>query len=151
MDLYVLDAGVRLEIELVAAGLFPLEARAMVDTWSGHYFAGYGSRVLYIAPESYPETLLPLKISPSPKSQQRVFVGRIETILKAEEEEFEPIARRLVESKYTPSQKSVRAQDQQYLKNLGRFSEPKVRAVIGKSIPSEILEEWILRELTYTD
>lgn len=151
MDLYVLDAGVKLEIELVAAGLFPLEARAMVDTWSRHYFAGYGSRVLYIAPSSYPDTLLPLTITPAPKSQQRVLVGRIETILKAEEQEFEPIARRLVLGQYTPSQKSVRAKDQQYLKSLGRFAEPKVRAVLGNTIPSEILEAWILSELTYTD
>lgn len=59
MDLYLLEAGVELEVELVKAGLYPLEARAMVDTWSSSYFKNFGTRVLYIAPESYPDNVLP--------------------------------------------------------------------------------------------
>jgi hypothetical protein len=41
------------------SGLYQLEARAMVDTWSNSYFKNEGLRVLYITPSKYPNTLLP--------------------------------------------------------------------------------------------
>lgn len=89
---------------MVKSGLYPLEARAMVDTWSSSYFQSFGTRVLYIAPEKYPDTVLPWKISPAPKEEKRVLVGRVEVFLSAEEEEFKPIAERLILDKYNPGQ-----------------------------------------------
>ncbi len=75
----------------------------MVDTWSSNYFKQFGTRVLYIAGKSYPNTLLPWRISPSPKEEARVLVGRVETLLVREEIEFAPIANRLVNDLYTSS------------------------------------------------
>jgi hypothetical protein len=50
-------------IRLLKTGLFDLEARAMVDTWSKSYFLNEGMRVIYIAPRSYPNMLLPWCVS----------------------------------------------------------------------------------------
>jgi len=145
LELYMLDAGIKLEAELIKAGLFPLEARAMVDTWSKNYFNSFGTRVLYIAPASFPDTLLPWTIQPSPSANTRVFVGRIEVILNQEEKLLQPIAMRLVNDNYMDL--SQKKSDYAVLKQLGRFAEAKIRRVFGKA--NDKLEKWVLKELTY--
>lgn len=150
MDLYLIEAGVELEVELVKAGLYPLEARAMVDTWSSSYFKNFGARVLYIAPLSYPDTVLPWKITPAPSSETRVLVGRVELLLASEEKEFTPIAKRLIAGQYGVSELQQRQADLDYLRKLGRFAEAKVRRVVEDlEVDKKTLEDWILRELTY--
>jgi len=150
MDLYLMDAGVSLEVELVKSGLYPLEARAMVDTWSASYFKTSGVRVLYVAPEGYPDAVLPWKITPTPDEEQRVLVGRVEVMLQAEEQEFKFIAQRLVKDNYAAIDYRLKQSDYAYLHKLGRFAEAKLRNVISPGeVNSAILEDWILRELTY--
>jgi hypothetical protein len=68
-----------LETALVARGLFPKEARAMVDTWRDSWFEE-GSRLFYIVPSRAIDTILPLQVDPAPSQVARVFVGRIELV-----------------------------------------------------------------------
>jgi hypothetical protein len=68
-----------LENALVAQGLFPKEAHAMVETWRDSWFEE-GSRLIYIVPSRAVDTILPLQVDPVPSQTVRVFVGRIELI-----------------------------------------------------------------------
>ncbi len=68
---------VELERILIAHGLFPKEARAMVDTWRDSWF-GDGTRLFYIVSRRAIDATLPLEIDPVPVSLVRVFVGRVE-------------------------------------------------------------------------
>jgi hypothetical protein len=79
---------VNLENELVAQGLFPDEAHAMVETWRDSWFQE-GSRLLYIVPESFVNVMLPLEINPAPAQLVRVFVGRVEVVTPATQREIE--------------------------------------------------------------
>src|SRR6202034_2654646 len=64
---------------LVAQGLYPKEAQAMVETWRDSWFEE-GSRIIYIVPSRAINAILPLQVDPSPSQTARVFVGRIELI-----------------------------------------------------------------------
>jgi hypothetical protein len=68
-----------LETALIAQGLFPKEAQAMVETWKDSWFEE-GSRLIYIVPSNLVDTILPLRVEPAPAAVARVFVGRIELI-----------------------------------------------------------------------
>jgi hypothetical protein len=72
----------RLEAILTGAGLYPREARAMVETWRDSWFEE-GTRLLYILPRADVDALLPLEIKPQPAETARVFVGRMELITPA--------------------------------------------------------------------
>jgi len=75
------SAGVMSEVEalLVAHGLYPTEARAMIDTWSDSWF-DEGIRLFYFVDRQAIDSILPLQIGPAPQSIERVFVGRIELV-----------------------------------------------------------------------
>jgi hypothetical protein len=84
LDLPSLDSSVpvlRTELEkvLVAQGLFPKEAQAMVETWRDSWFEE-GARLIYIVPSRAVDAFLPLHVDPAPSQTARVFVGRIELI-----------------------------------------------------------------------
>lgn len=68
------------EKALVAAGLYPKEAKAMLETWKASYFGKRGIRVFWIVPENWVNLLLPLHIMPQPRETRRVFVGRYELL-----------------------------------------------------------------------
>jgi hypothetical protein len=68
-----------LERLLVARGLYPREARAMVDTWRDSWFEE-GTRLFYIVSPRTVDAMLPLEITPAPSAVVRVFVGRIELL-----------------------------------------------------------------------
>jgi len=65
--------------ELMDQGLYPDEARAMLETWKDSWFEE-GTRLLYIVPRSFVDRVLPLSISPAPNELTRVFVGRLELV-----------------------------------------------------------------------
>jgi hypothetical protein len=67
----------QLEEVLVAHGLYPREATAMVDSWEGSWFE-HGTRLFYIVSNEMVDALLPLQIDPKPVEVRRVFVGRLE-------------------------------------------------------------------------
>jgi hypothetical protein len=68
-----------LETALVAQGLFPMEAHAMVETWRDSWFEE-GSRLIYLVPAAAVDAILPLHVEPAPLQTARVFVGRIELL-----------------------------------------------------------------------
>jgi hypothetical protein len=68
-----------LETALIAQGLYPKEAQAMVETWRDSWFEE-GTRLIYIVPSQAVDKFLPLQIDPAPSQTARVFVGRIELI-----------------------------------------------------------------------
>jgi hypothetical protein len=73
-----------LEGILTAQGLNADEAHAMVETWRHSWFEE-GSRLLYIVPRHFVDSVLPLSIRPAPAQVTRVFVGRVELISPATE------------------------------------------------------------------
>jgi hypothetical protein len=68
-----------LETMLTASGLYPREAKAMVETWRDSWFEE-GTRIFYVIPRTVVDERLPLTISPAPAEVSRVFVGRLELI-----------------------------------------------------------------------
>lgn len=62
---------------LVIAGLYPMEAAAMVETWRDSWFEE-GMRIFYVVPRKMVDAVLPIRIKPTPAVNERVFVGRVE-------------------------------------------------------------------------
>jgi hypothetical protein len=71
-----------LEDILTSQGLYPEEARAMIETWRQSWFEE-GSRLFYIVPNHFLNAILPLTIAPAPSQTMRVFVGRLELVTPA--------------------------------------------------------------------
>ncbi len=71
-----------LEDILTAQGLYPDEARAMIETWRLSWFEE-GSRLFYIVPSRFLNAILPLTVHPTPAQTVRVFVGRLELVTPA--------------------------------------------------------------------
>ena len=105
---------------LVASGLYEDEALAMVNTWRRSYFKTPGTRVLYIAPRSWTDELLPLRISPTPTETVRTLVGRIEVMTAADEA-------RTVEQIQAAASSNLSYPET--LERLGRFADPRLRRV----------------------
>ncbi len=93
---------------LTGLGLYPKEARAMVETWADSWFTE-GSRVFYIVPKATVDSLLPLTIAPAPVELQRVFVGRLEVLSPRTKDTL---------------RHALRAGDSETLTAFGRFLEP---------------------------
>jgi hypothetical protein len=72
------------EIErlLMREGLYPREAKAMLETWRDGWFEE-GIRLLYLVPRRTIDAELPLSIAPRPVETVRVFMGRLEVITPA--------------------------------------------------------------------
>jgi hypothetical protein len=67
---------------LTSRGLYPDEARAMIETWRQSWFEE-GSRLFYIVPGVFLNSILPLAVNPAPSQTVRVFVGRLELVTPA--------------------------------------------------------------------
>jgi len=107
-----------LEQLLISEGLFPDEAHAMLETWKTSWFDD-GSRILYIVPRRFVDSVLPLAISPAPAQLTRVFVGRIELITPATQEAVEA---------------AFASNDTTTLAHYGRFLEPILSTMVN-SVP----------------
>ncbi len=79
-----------LQDTLTSQGLYPDEARAMIETWRQSWFEE-GSRLFYIVPEGFLNSILPLTINPAPAQTVRVFVGRLELVTPATTQAVEKI------------------------------------------------------------
>ena len=110
-----------LERVLIAHGLYPKEARAMIATWRDTWFEE-GSRLFYIAPQPAVDAILPLDISPRPADVVRVFVGRMELVTR---ETLADVKNALLKN------------DQRALGKWGRFLEPFMGRVFAESSPAE--------------
>lgn len=69
---------------LVEQGLYPKEARAMVETWRESYFETDGLRVLYPLSRSRTDWILPLSVQPAPRECVRVMIGRTDVLTPQE-------------------------------------------------------------------
>jgi hypothetical protein len=107
-----------LERVLIEQGLYQKEARAMIETWRDSWFEE-GTRLFYIVPRSALETILPLDIQPSPSAIARVFVGRMEIITPAIQEDV---------------RQAIVLNDRSTLEKYGRFLEPIARRIGAKGV-----------------
>jgi hypothetical protein len=105
-----------LESLLTAQGLYPEEAYAMLETWGDSWFEE-GSRLIYIVPRAYVDSILPLSITPAPAQLSRVFVGRLELITPATEKSIET---------------AVASRDGDTLRKYGRFLYPIFSVIVAK-------------------
>jgi len=117
-----------LKHHLVAAGLYPREAEAMVKTWDDSWFGEEGLRVLYLLPQSWTDEALPITLDPQPKSLVRVMVGRAELITPSTEWELLKQAVRFSDADAAGQLEAVTAVQDLHL---GRFAEPTARRVLG--------------------
>jgi hypothetical protein len=101
--------------QLIAAGLYEKEARAMVKTWEAAWFGEEGTRLLYLVPRSRTDQLLPLTIEPKPNALVRVLVGRHDFLTPQQEE----IAERQVQRRQA-AQAELEAAEKE-LQRIGRF------------------------------
>ena len=106
-----------LEDMLVAQGLYSDEARAMVQTWRDSWFEE-GSRLMYLVPARFVDTVLPLSINPAPTQTVRVFVGRLELVTPATEQAVEA---------------AFESHDDVTLRKFGRFLEPILTEMIQRT------------------
>lgn len=77
---------------LVAEGLYPDEAQALLNTWEVSYFKSTGLRVFFLVPRAWTDFYLPLDVS-VPADLNRVMVGRIELVTPAQRNGLHEIAR----------------------------------------------------------
>jgi hypothetical protein len=106
-----------LEGMLISQGLHADEAHAMLETWKTSWFEE-GSRLFYLVPSNFVDSVLPLSISPVPSEITRVFVGRLELITPATEQ--------AVESAFATGDRAT-------LAKYSRFVEPILQTMIQQS------------------
>jgi hypothetical protein len=106
-----------LEGILISQGLSPDEAHAMLETWNNSWFEE-GSRLIYIVPRGFVDSVLPLRVAPAPAHTVRVFVGRIELITPSTEQAVEA---------------AFASNDRATLSKYSRFLEPILSTMIQKS------------------
>jgi hypothetical protein len=99
---------------LISQGLHADEAHAMLETWKTSWFEE-GSRLFYLVPSNFVDSVLPLSISPVPSEITRVFVGRLELITPATEQAVESAFATATLAKYS------------------RFLEPILQTMIQQS------------------
>ncbi len=95
---------------LAKQGLTPDEASAMVETWRKTWFRESGDRILSVMPSEKIDTMLPLKITPTPEKTIRVFVARFEMVSPEKEQQLVELL-----ASTDPTPEDLRALD------LGRF------------------------------
>jgi len=112
-----------LEGLLVSRGLYQDEAHALLETWRNSWFEE-GSRLFYLVPDRFVNTVLPLSIRPAPVQTVRVFVGRLELVTPATERAVE---------------RALARHDGATIAKYGRFLEPILQAMMKKESNPERL------------
>jgi hypothetical protein len=125
--------------ELVAAGLYLDEARAMVRTWEHGWFGDPGLRVLYVLPPAFVDRELPLTITPhttwdgplgaprqhpSADEVTRVFVGRTDLLSPGRERDLVRAVR-----SWADGEGAERAAARAEILRWGRFAAPYLERV----------------------
>ncbi len=106
-----------LETALVAQGLFPKEAHAMIETWRDSWFEE-GSRLIYIVPSRAVDAILPLQVDPPRSHTARIYVGRIELVT--------PETERAVEEAMATGDRSM-------IERYDRFLDPILQRISAES------------------
>lgn len=102
---------------LVAQGLFPREASAMVETWRDSWFTE-GTRLFYVVPTRTIDEVLPLRIEPAPARVARVFVERLELA---------------TEATLSDIRMAAQSNDREKLQEYGRFLRPFVERLLARA------------------
>jgi hypothetical protein len=118
---------------LEAHGLYPKEARAMVETWRDSWFEE-GTRVFYIADRREVDRLLPLDISPAPSAVTRVFVGRLELMMPEREAAL---------------RSALHQGDLKAIKAFGRFFDPFASEILAATSGAERTRMAALMSVAY--
>jgi hypothetical protein len=116
-----LSPELQLEKTLVAHGLYPKEAKAMIESWRGSWFE-HGTRLFYIVSGYAVDAILPLQIDPQPVDVKRVFVGRLEIAT--------PTTLREVKN-------AIQQKDRATLDRYGRFLQPIGKQLLAAAPPAE--------------
>ena len=111
-----------LEKSLLAQGLYPKEAQAMLKTWRDSWFEA-GLRVFYLTPPADTDQILPLTITPKPAKTVRVLVGRIEILTPEFAQKIQGLAARLLNDPLAETE----------LRRLGRFAEPVILEILSQT------------------
>jgi hypothetical protein len=109
--------GADLEKMLIAHGLYPREAKAMVATWRDSWFEE-GARLFYVLPQAAVDAILPLQIYPKPAQVARAFVSRLEIVTPAVQDDV---------------QRAFAKNDMVTLNKYARFLEPIAWRIIPKA------------------
>jgi hypothetical protein len=133
-----------LAARLVESGLYAKEARAMVNTWRTSYFATDGIRVLFVLPQEWTNTFIPMEITPKPDQLVRVMVGRIELLTP----DRERAAQTAIANLASPNSQ-VREAAFATLQQQGRYVEPIVRRTMESSADERV--RTLCRRLLLTD
>jgi hypothetical protein len=118
------EIAAQMQAALSGEGLFPDEAKAMVDTWKDSWFTEEGTRILYILPRPWTDGILPLTLTPQPKELTRVMVGRSEIITP---DAVHSLSQTLAQAAAGDAAAGARARQQ--LNTLGRFAPPALQLV----------------------
>lgn len=129
---------------LVESGLYEKEARAMVNTWRSSYFKTDGVRVLFVLPQSWTDSNIPMRIEPAPAELVRVMVGRVE-LLTAERERRTELAIRDLASPDSVARERAFAT----LRGEGRYVEPIIRRTLRTSTDERV--RVLCKQLLLTD
>jgi hypothetical protein len=113
---------------LASQGLFPDEAKAMVNTWKDSWFTEDGVRVLYILPRAWTDETLPLTLTPAPAELTRVMVGRAEIITPDAETNLLQLL-----TKAADGDTNAQAAAHKQLEKFGPFAEPALRLAVSHS------------------
>jgi hypothetical protein len=133
-----------LAFHLIETGLYPKEARAMVNTWSRSYFQSEGVRVLFLLPQAWTDAFIPMEIDPQPKQIVRVMVGRLELLTP----ERARLAENAIRDLASPDA-ATRENAFTTLREQGRYVEPIVRRVLRTTDDAQT--RTLCRRLLLTD
>lgn len=126
---------------LIQSGLFPDEARALVETWRASYFEHEGFRVLFILPQTWTNRFIPLNLRPKPNQLVRVMVGRLEGLTKQREAKVAAAIKGFPQSPETHFATLV---DQ------GRYLEPILRRLAQAPALKPLCERFLRTEFVKT-
>jgi hypothetical protein len=118
---------------LIQTGLYPKEARAMVDTWEKSYFRNQGLRILSILPRPVVDAAIPIDIKPAPQQLVRVMVGRVEVLTPEAEGRLEKTVADL-----GSGDEKERGAAEAELAKFGRLREPVLRRVMALTRQPEV-------------
>jgi hypothetical protein len=123
LDAYVTELSQAVTASLDATGLYHDEAQAMVNTWKRQWFRTPGARLLYVIPQSWTESSIPLTILPKPEALLRVMLIRVELITPEQEAADIAAVQGLGQTSAA----------QAHFEGLGRFAEPRLRRALALS------------------
>lgn len=118
---------------LEAAGLFPKEARGLVEIWGDDMFTTPGERLLYLMPSNEAERVMPLEIRPAPSSTVRTLISWVELSTPEAEKRIMDLVKKLGSDAWAERQAA-----ETELRQLDRFAEAILRRTLNTTRDEEV-------------